>query len=332
VSPAYQAIKKTIQDASIVIASGGDVFSSDYGSLKRHLKPLELALEAGVPVVFLAQSIGPFKTGEETQDWLRVARHAKLITIREQLSYDYVTKDLGLSTDLVKHTADPAFLLRPSPQAVIDDILGFYRITKQRPLIALAVSRGISHFTARDYNRHLETWRQVTNMILDKLDAHVLLIPHVQDIRVQNDDRILATDLLRSLEFDPRVWLIGADHSAAEFKGLIATCDMVIAERMHAAIAGLSSGVCTVAVGYSVKAEGIMTDLLGAELTQNVLMIPIAQFLDIKTACMKICLAWNQRHEVTSHLIEILPRIKKEAASNFAMISQLLGSNIKVRV
>ncbi len=86
---------RQFREASVVIASGGDVFSSDYGIdfLKVQLRPLKLALEAGTPVVFLAQSIGPFKTNEEAQVWLDVAQSSKLVTIREVLSYNYVTKD-----------------------------------------------------------------------------------------------------------------------------------------------------------------------------------------------------------------------------------------------
>ncbi|MCX7595552.1 MAG: polysaccharide pyruvyl transferase family protein, partial [Fischerella sp.] len=136
-TPTYQNLTSLLKGASVVIASGGDVFSSDYGQrfLKQQLQPLEFALDADLPVVFLAQSIGPFKTDTEAQMWLNVARRSKLITIRENLSYKYVTKDLGLSTDLVKHTADPAFLLPAAPPEIVDNLLKYYGITKDRPIV-----------------------------------------------------------------------------------------------------------------------------------------------------------------------------------------------------
>lgn len=321
-TPAVQALR----EASVVIASGGDIFSSDYGGLYQHLKPLEIALDAKVPIVFLAQSIGPFKTDQEAQAWLKVARHSKLITVREKISYSYLTEKLGLSTNLVKHTADPAFLLQPSSPKAVANMFSSYCIKKDQPVIALSISQGITTFSGCDADKHLKAWHQVIKLLIDELNAQVLLIPHVQENYVTNDDRIAATKLLRSLDFDPRVRLAGADHSASEFKGLIGACDMVIAERMHAAIAGLSSGVCTVAVGYSIKAEGIMTNLLGTESAHNGLLIPIHQFLDTDKACVAIRSAWTRRQEVASQLKEVLPKIKQDSASNFDMIAKLLDN------
>jgi len=324
-TPDYQSVVNSLRSASVVIASGGDVFSSDYSGLQRHLQPLEIALDAGVPVVFLAQSIGPFKRKEEADAWVKVARRSKLVTVREQISYDYVTKDLGLPKELVKHTADPAFLLNPLPAQAVSRLLASSGITGDRPKIAIGVSQGISRYADCNYDQHLKAWYAVVEMLLNELDAEVLLVPHVQEISPSNNDKILASNLLRLLDFNPRVHIAGADHTASEFKGLIAGCDIVISERMHAAIAGLSSGVCTVAVGYSIKAEGIMTNLLGKESLHNGLLIPIQQFLDADAACAAIRTAWGRREEVSSQLKAVLPKVKQDSASNFDMISAILG-------
>ncbi|MDZ8184276.1 MAG: polysaccharide pyruvyl transferase family protein [Nostoc sp. ChiSLP02] len=321
----YQSNVKAIGEASIVIASGGDVFSSDYGRLNRHLLPLNIALDAGVPVVFLAQSIGPFKTQNEIESWLKVARRSQLVTVREQLSYKYVTKDLGLDPSLVKHTADPAFLLRPPSPEIVGKILRNYGIDPDRPKIAIAPSQAICRYAAQDYDDHINVWCQVVKLMINEFKAQVLIIPHVQEINANNDDRIFATQLLQALDYNLDVRLAGADLTASEFKGLIGACDMVVAERMHPAIAGLSSGVCTMPVGYSVKAEGIMTDLFGSEtLHNNGLLISIQQFLNPELACEAIVNSWNKRHEVANQLNEVLPRVKQQAAANFDMILKVL--------
>lgn len=313
-----------ISQASIVIASGGDLFSSDYKGFNRHLLPLKLALDAGVPVVFLAQSIGPFKTKDEADAWVEVARRSKLITVREKLSYDYVTKDLGLDPSLVKHTADPAFLLNPPSPEIIAKILSNYGIDQDRPKIAIAPSQAICRYAAQDYDKHTKVWSQVVQLMVNELKAQVLIIPHVQEINVNNDDRIFATQLLKALNYNCDVRLAGADHTASEFKGLIGACDMIVAERMHPAIAGLSSGICTMPVGYSVKAEGIMTDLFGSKAQHNGLLISIQQFLDADVACEAIINCWNKRHEVANQLNQVLPRTKQAAVTNFDMIAEIL--------
>ncbi len=321
----YQSNVEKIRQASIVIASGGDVFSSDYGRLNRHLLPLNLALDAGVPVVFLAQSIGPFKTQNEVDAWLKVARRSKLVTVREQLSYKYVTKDLGLDPSLVKHTADPAFLLRPPSPEIVAKTLRNYGVDLDRPKIAIAPSQAICRYAAQDYENHINVWCQVVKLMVNEFQAQVLIIPHVQETSANNDDRIFATQLLKALDYNHDVRLAGADHTASEFKGLIGACDMIIAERMHPAIAGLSSGICTMPVGYSVKAEGIMTDLFGSEtLHNNKLLISIQQFLNPDLACEAIVNSWNKRHEVANQLNQVLPKVKQAAATNFDMILEIL--------
>ncbi|WP_427162489.1 polysaccharide pyruvyl transferase family protein [Aliinostoc sp. HNIBRCY26] len=325
IAPAYKDISCLLHDTSVVMASGGDIFGSDYGVhfLTRQLKPLVYALDAGIPVVFLAQSIGPFKTDKEAQIWLDVACHAKLITVRESLTYKYVTKDLGLSPELVQHTADPAFLLPPAPPETVQNLLKLYNFHPDRPVVALGISQGISRYTRADYEKHTKVWCEVINMILQEFGAQVLLIPHVHDYRPENDDRILAGELLRLFNFDPRVQLAGAEHTASEFKGLISACDLVVSERMHAAIAGLSSGVCTLPIGYSVKAEGIMTDLLGAEAVHDGLLISFQQFLDTDTACNTIRHLWNRRQEIANQLKTNLPQIKQNTSKNFDLIANL---------
>jgi colanic acid/amylovoran biosynthesis protein len=322
VAPEYQIISQ----AKGVIASGGDMFSSDVGAtqLSLALRPLELALHAHVPVIFLAQSIGPFNKSDR-EKWLKLARQSHLITVREEISYSYLTKDLGLPTSLVKKTADSAFLLNPPSSEYVDKLLQFYGINRERPTVAVAVSQGISLYSQCDREQHIQSWCKVIKTIVNELDAQVLVIPHVQEVWEAIDDRILATNILKALDFDPRVRLVGGSHSASEFKGLIGVCDLVIAERMHAAIAGLSSGVCTVAVGYSIKAEGIMSDLLGKDSAHNGLLISIKDFLNCDLARETILTAWQRRNEITTQLQAVLPRVKQEAESNFDLIVQVLN-------
>ena len=321
IAPEYDLIRQSRG----VIASGGDMFSSDVGAAKLELalRPLELALHARVPVIFLAQSVGPFND-RDAQKWVKLARRSSLITVRENISYNYLTKDLGLSADLVKKTADSAFLLNPPAPEYVERLLKYYGITRERPLVAVSISRGISLYSKCDRNLHLETWSQAIKTILNDLDAQVIIVPHVQEVWEALDDRLIATELLKAIDFDPRVRLIGGSHSAAEFKGLIGACDLVVAERMHAAIAGLSSGVCTVAVGYSIKAEGIMTDLLGKDSAHNGLLISIQDFLNSDLACQTIRTAWQRRQEIAEQLKAVLPKVKQEAASNFDLILQTL--------
>ncbi|MFM6368615.1 MAG: polysaccharide pyruvyl transferase family protein [Dolichospermum sp.] len=320
----FYGTPSVISKSSAVIASGGDVFSPEY-PISNHLLPLKVAQKAGVPVIFHAQSISPYKSVEQAKSWLEVSKRAKLITVREKATYKYITGELGLSTDLVKLVADPAFLLPPSPTEEVDNMLEVYGISKERPLVAIAASQGICGFgKGWDYDKHFECWQKVMTTILEDLHADILIIPHVQEVWAENDDRILATNLLRAFNYDPRIHIAGADHTASEFKGLIASCDLVIAERMHAAIAGLSSGICTIAIGYSIKAEGIMYDVVGPEIVKQGLLIPMRDFLNHNHICQAVQSIWPKRREFAKHLEEQLPKVKSKASENFDLILEAL--------
>jgi colanic acid/amylovoran biosynthesis protein len=315
-----------IRDASLVIAAGGDVFSSDYRNLKGHLIPLKLAQRHHVPVVFLAHSIGPFQTKEEADAWTQIAQNSLLITARESLSYRYVLDELGIRESIVKQTADPAFLLSVPPGEKTTDILRFYGVKPSQPIIALAVSQGISRFGGVEKSAHFLAWQRVIANLLKKGHDQLIFVPHVQSANVYNDDRIVATELIESFNYDRRLSLIGGDHSAAEFKGIIAACDLVVAERMHAAIAGLSTATCTFVVGYSVKAEGIMKDMLSPALPYNEFLIPVKEFVQEGVASELINSAWERRDEVVTQLSQVLTDICDRSRYNFNLIDSMLAS------
>lgn len=325
--PMFQKMCAMIRSATIIIATGGDIFGSDYGCMRRHLWPLRIAIDAGVPVVLLAQSVGPFKTTKEAEVFRSVAQRCRFLTVRERMSYEYVTNELGISTDRIHLTADPAFLLEPVGSESARALREFYGISTVRPTVAVAASRGIEQYALCDSGRHERAWSDVVEMMVQKFDVDVLFVPHVQECDSRNDDRVTATRLLRRLGYNDRVHVAAADHTASEFKSLIGMCEMVIAERMHAAIAGLSSGVCTVAVGYSVKAKGIMRELFAETRIAGKVLIPIESFLDSETACSVVQSAWAERKMVASELQSNLARVKEQSVRNFSLLTRSLAED-----
>lgn len=318
----YQATIRDVEEADAVIASGGDVFCSEYGhqSLLSHLRPLRIAQRAGVPVFIHAQSIGPFKNEPDRRAFVVAARGVRHITVRERMTRQYLTRELGLPEDQVTLTADPAFLLAP----VAAPWRTHYHAPPDRPLVALSTSQAICTWMGSDHDAHFEAWRGTIRWLRETLDARVILIPHVQELSSRNDDRILATALMRDFGFDPHVQLAGGDFGAADFKGIISSCELVIAERMHAAIAGLSSGVPTVVIGYSVKSEGILGDLFEAGQVEDALLIPLPEFLGGDGGLPRMKRAWEQRSTIADALQRRLPEVRERAARSFEIIAEAL--------
>ncbi len=318
------AAQRAIREASLVIALGGDVFSSDYASAPAHLHPLQFALRHHVPVAMLGHSIGPFKTAAESSQWLDVARRCSLITVRESLSLDYLLRDLKLPAQLVALTADPAMLLQPPEAEQTESLLAAYGISAGTPLVAIAPSQGVIEYARLDANRHLDAWVEVVRTLIDRIGAEVLIVPHVQETYVANDDRLIAAEIHRRLDFDRRVHLAAADHTASEYKGMIAACDLIVAQRMHAAIAAISSGKPALLVGYSVKSRGIIKDIFPDSDLAGSALISIQDFLDPTKAVAAVQTAWSKRAATGSSLSGRLPALRADAEKNFTLLAGCL--------
>ncbi|HOV42579.1 MAG TPA: polysaccharide pyruvyl transferase family protein [Syntrophothermus lipocalidus] len=326
VDPDYLVNHRLLTRASLIIALGGDVFSSDYGDCRIHLRPLKVAQAKGVPVVFLGHSIGPFRSSLDKDMFVRVARRAQLITVRESLSLSYVINHLGIPEDKVHLTADPAFLLEPCSGETTDAILRAYGVSESDSYVTIAPSQGISQFAGVSQSEHFLALCKVMEWVLDSTEEKVVLIPHVHEGSASIDDRIIVTELARRFNYNERIKVIGGDHTAQELKGIIGRSTMVIAERMHATIAGLSLGVPTVTIGYSVKAEGILNDIAGQKLRTLGLMIPIIEFIndcDIKTRMAEI---WARRESIRDGLLENILIVRARALRNFELLPELLDT------
>jgi colanic acid/amylovoran biosynthesis protein len=318
------ATHRLISRARCVVAIGGDVFSSDYDAMGSHLHPLRIARKKGVAIAFLGQSIGPFKSSTESQQWLDVAQQATMITLRESTSLAYIKNDLKLDNANIALTADVAFQLEPPPRAQLEKLLHYYGFHSDIPTVALAPSNGIARYAKLNPKKHQEAWLKLVNLLREKYRARVLLIPHVQSTLASEDDLALASEMLRNQEYDSHVIIAAADHTASEFKGLISNCQLVIAERMHAAIAGLSSGVCTVAIGYSVKASGIMQDFLGEEARWT--HWPVADFNGKADFSQRIADIWCRKESLSQQIQGRIQVIRDRAETNFILLKQALTS------
>jgi colanic acid/amylovoran biosynthesis protein len=318
-----------LRSATAIVASGGDVFSSDYGALRRHLGIVKMAQALGRPTVFLAHSIGPFKTTSEARMMRGVLDRAALITVRERRTRDYLVGDLRVAPDRVQLTADVAFLLQPPPPARIDALKRWLGLSGSG-YVALAPSEGITTFSsARDRQAHDHAWMRTIEYILETSNDDVLIVPHVQETRPAIDDRRIAGRLVEATGYNPRVRIALGEFSASDFKGLIRDSRYLVGERMHACIAALSTGVPTIAVGYSVKAQGIMEDLLGPRVSSDGLHVSVAQFVGAEGLRAGIETVTRSGDAIRKRLAATAAEAMRLAEANFVALRTVLDGRVK---
>lgn len=310
-----------LRDATTVISLGGDVFTMDYGKrqLRQQVMHMTLATDMGKKTGMIGHSIGPFSEAWEKALVQKMLSGMTFVTIRESLTQRYLSDAFGYTQSVT--LADPAFALLASSEESRRQLMATYGISTGMPYIVIAPSNGIqSYLGVSAQDKHaVVRWRRVIEWCLH-LGVQVVIIPHVQTPNASND---LTEALRQKASFNdvPRVIVVDGGHSAAEYKSLIAGGEMILAERMHAAIAGLSSGVCTVAIGYSVKARGIMMDLFGERCDEFGLHVPFAEFVDPERFTQdRFYALWRKRDEVKALLKQAIPEQLRQAGEGYRLL------------
>lgn len=241
----YRDFGGKIEGLDLALAIGGDNycyrgFTERFSILNRKLA------QKKIPIILWGCSIDQERLGAKMLEDLRRYR---LIVARESITY-HTLKDAGL--DHVTFMPDPAFLLEAKVAALPKGFM-------PGKMVGLNVSPLIIR-QEPEPGCVLCNCRQLINHILQQTDMGVVLIPHV--VWPDNDDRIPLTELYEEYASSGRVLMLG-DNDAPTIKGIIRQCRFLVAARTHASIAGYSTKVPTVVMGYSVKSRGIAKDFFG---------------------------------------------------------------------
>ncbi|WP_299943397.1 polysaccharide pyruvyl transferase family protein [uncultured Microbulbifer sp.] len=291
--PFPKKLREEVGSCDAVLSVGGDNYSLDYRMPSLLMGMDRLAMELGKPVFIWGASVGPF----EAEPYFLPAIHdhlakIKMIAARESLTYNYLTKTLGLNN--VIQMADPAFTLKKESV----DTTSFWPQVGSKGVVGLNISPLIERFKKGSQDLRAETIKFIHEVVARGFG--VLLVPHVipLDGAEQNNDFFYMADMMTELKmYGDSVTLMPEYFNASQIKQVISQLHYFIGARTHATIAALSSSVPTLSIAYSVKAKGINKDLLGdmpvvlstPELTSASLMTGFDYLVENETQ-IKICL------------------------------------------
>lgn len=197
--------------------------------------------------------------------------------------------------DRVVLQCDPAFFLRPEPTPLPEGFRGQVAAINLSPLMLRRSDQLLGHF--------VETAR----FLLRKVDS-LLLLPHVT-MPVDNDQEALEmlSECL-SPEERARVCRVPETFNAAQRKYLISRCALLVCCRTHASIAGYSSRIPTLVVGYSIKSLGI-----GRDLGMERWVLPMEDSEKLAALAAEL---WSGRDEVRTALQDGIEGISQFAPEN----------------
>ncbi len=312
---------RSYAEADLVIDLSGDMLTEDYGVhlAISHFLPVLLANAMGRRVFLCAQSIGPFHYTESLAKY--ILNHAGAVTVRDQVTMDYL-ESIGVAPRRLGLTGDMAFIMEP-----LDSDRGRSRIvdvldqSRNGPVLGVSLSSLIEkHFKRRCPVAHqVEFWRLIAQALdrwISKYQGRVIFFAHVTGPGTDRDDREACRKVAKLMESPSG--LIEEDLTPGQIKGTIRHCDLIFGARMHANIAALSSFVPTVAISYSHKTPGIMTQL---ECGEHVMHIEAMSPSLIDASLSRLV---KERESVRAKLHQHIPEIQQGSRRNLERVEALI--------
>lgn len=315
-----QKIWKVYDEMDLVLAAHDSAFSIMHNVLIIFCKLI------GKPVAVYGTSILPFLYKKL---WVRYLTKiclnmSDLITVREEISRDVLVKKIGIKNNLVKLTADKAFLLEPLEKQKAIKLLNDQGVTcGHGNIIGVTVvyKTGIFNTLKFDIEKHLDIMAAFIDCVIEETNGTIVFFPHSIGPTDVDDDRIAAQAIYSKCHHKSNIKLLTDDFSAAELKGMIGCCNFLIGERTHSVIAASSMLVPAICISHpdDYRTIGILGSMVGiSERIYNVKELSVASLNQF------FINAWNSRSEIRNHLRKRIPEVIKNSMTNSTCLQRLL--------
>lgn len=316
--------------AAALDISGGDSFTDLYGASRfdAGVRRKLLANRVGIPLILLPQTYGPFRAERSRRIARRIVRAAAACWARDARSFEVLKDLLGDAFDPDRHKqgVDVAFGLRAMRPAGMGEEAAAAWPGGEGPLLGFNVSgliwnsadggRGQFGFRA-DYRAAVVGFLR---RALEGSDCRILLVPHVvtepghyeSDIQACREAAAAVGDGLAG-----RVMVAPTPEGPCEAKWMISRCDWFCGTRMHATIAGLSSGVPTAAIAYSDKTLGVFETCGQGSHVHDPRTLGTDELVE------RVLGSWSSRAAARASLAERLPDVLAQAERQMDEIAGL---------
>ncbi len=239
-------VKKVELEAAIY---GGDGFSDIYGTstFMGRMNQTWLLRRAGVPLLLLPQTIGPFKEKKNYDIAVRLLCYAKEIYVRDNKFVPELNR-LGLK---FTQTPDLSSYMIPEP----------WDIEIKENAVGLNVS-GLAYSNKfNGLEGQFDVYPELIECIINHFRTKgctIYLIPHSYNYNkpIADDDMVACREAYNRLHDKSNVILIDKDLISPQIKYLISRMTFFMGARMHANFAAIYTGVPVYGMAYSYKFEG----------------------------------------------------------------------------
>jgi colanic acid/amylovoran biosynthesis protein len=261
-----RSLFREFEEADVIVVTGGACLSTSWTQPRmrpQRIAEYETALTLGKPLIFYAQSFGPYEAGDQLPRLLKpVLERAGAVICRDADSYSVVRNVIGVRTSNVHQTIDEAILIpiRPPSRELAP--------AKQAPIrIGICVHQwhwlGDSDPTARQ-SEFEQRIAQVCSSLLERGDSEIVFLTSHQAMEgaPHNDEEVSQRIYALLPEIiQPRSHVVSGFVHPSEFAYFMGQCDLVLSSRLHGGILSLAGGAPILALEYEPKTRGFMRQL-----------------------------------------------------------------------
>lgn len=287
------------------------------------------AIVLGIPVVKLAQGIGPIRSQPNRIAARLTLPHCVQIYARGRETWQHLQEFGGCR---VERAADIAFLYHQAYSLSEEEPAAFARLLQQldkrrattsQPAIGICPSSVVAaraHSAGQDYVA--ATAKLIRN--LAEQGHQVVLFPNATRARYPNKRRNNDLPLLREIADrlgEPtasQTLVVDMDVNTRAIRELISRLGLVVTSRFHAMVAALSLGVPTFVIGWSHKYLEVMEDFEQAGRALD------WQESSVEATLEQIRQLLGDSSMVGSQIVKGLPQAKAAAAAQLDFTAQLV--------
>lgn len=288
----YHRFVESMEKDSVMLSTGGDMMCYNNNQV---IYTNELAKSRGIKTVLWGCSIGKENL---TSEKVNTLLHFDYIYTRESLTANLMEeigcKNIGLFPD-------PAFILEPQECQLPACF------SNGKKVIGLNVSNyvvGADNLSTTQFGNAL---KNTIDYLITETDYNILLVPHV--LWQVQDDRIISRVILGEYESTGRLSVLDSGSlNYLQIRYVISKCHLFCGGRTHSVISAYSTCVPAIALGYSVKSQGIAKDL----------KLPMETVVDSKHITGKnellnaIKYGLDKHDVLREHLLKIMPTYKEQ--------------------
>lgn len=262
-SPARRQVVEAIRGAWLVAATGGTYLVDHYPWAER-LEEYELAAQAGVPLVFLTQTMGPFtRVDRATRRLGRILHQAIAVLARDEQTLEAITRIAPRAN--ARLAPDLAFALAGQGRTGSEAPSNHLHRCEHGPMIGISV-REWHHFRGKDTSTgmsdYLAMMAAIAGGLVSRFDATIEFTSTCQGVPAYRYDDAEVARRVRALLSDPVAARVSVDDRFRRPQELLAHLerfDALVSTRMHLGILGWIAGTPVVGIAYEPKTEALFT-------------------------------------------------------------------------